>query len=416
MPHISQEPPITNRGVVNTLENEKTIDFKGEINNLGQFILFDWFQFTIHYEFSDFASGAIKENDKYYLTGYIIYNKVVRLFKDLFNINNSDILYENKGINGYTSCYYYNNIKMYVSDKMEMGINILMSGKGCRDFDRLGLDYKDLIISLKKYCTKYNRIDISIDDFTNNYFTLGKLKKSINKGLVVSKFRTYFYMHKGIIETNEILGDTIQFGSRASEVQITFYDKLKERINNNYLVADEIKYWVRTELRFRDKKINELLDRYISENISLNELAKGILYNYINFVDKSNDSNKCRWQTSNWWKEYLENINKLRFLPATLETTITRKKKWIDNTTSKSNFIVFLSELNDVNLDEYTTDYIFNYFKKGYSELTDKDIQLINDYRISKKLNPWTKEEIKDYINDLQDLILVKASELGVIK
>lgn len=61
-------------------------------------------------------------------------------------------------------------------------------------------------------------------------------------------------MRKGIIENNVILGDTLQFGSRASLVQITFYDKLQERKNNNYIVRDDVKYWVRTELRFRNEK------------------------------------------------------------------------------------------------------------------------------------------------------------------
>ena len=86
----------------------------------------------------------------------------------------------------------------------------------------------------------YNRIDIAIDDYTNKYFTLTKLKKYKDKGLILSKFLNLYHMGKICISTGESAGDTIQFGSKASEVQITFYDKLLERESQNYIIIDNI--------------------------------------------------------------------------------------------------------------------------------------------------------------------------------
>lgn len=405
MKNVSLGTPVTNRGVVMTKKEEETLYFKGEINDLTQFVFFDWFQFTIHLDFDDFKPVDFVNSDVDPST-----KKIYKLFKDLFNINENDLIYLDHGVNGYTCGYEYNNIKAYYNFKnYNMGINFILSGQGCREFDRLGLSYKELITKLNNnYIVKYNRIDISIDDFTNNYFTLDKIKKYVKNGLIVSKFRTSYNMNKIILKDYTSLGDTVQFGSRASLVQITFYDKLKERQNNNYLVADSIKYWVRCETRYRDEKASEILDLYVKENKTLNELVKGVLHNYIRFIDKpdNNDSKKNRWPLAKWYNAYLENIDKLKFLPPMLEPSITKKKSWIVNSTSKSNFMVLASELDNSKLDDNTLDYIFAYLQQGFERITDKDMQTINNYRLSKKMQPITRFFLEDYIRDFKDQII----------
>lgn len=415
MENNSLETPVTNRGVTCTIDNSKVFDFKGEINELGQYILFDWFQFTIPIKDDDnvntFEPVILyfkKFNEAEILNKLeFLKIKIYQLFKDLFNIEKQDLFFEDKGINGYSHCISYDNIRMYFSPSQpHMGINVLMSGQGCRDFDILGLDYKELVKKVNDLGGKYNRVDIAIDDFSNKYFSLSKIKYYIEHKLVISKFRTYFHMRKGIIENNVILGDTLQFGSRASLVQITFYDKLQERKNNNYIVRDDVKYWVRTELRFRNEKVSELFEYYLNST-SLNQFVKGVLGEYMRFLKKNeNDTNNRRWETVQWWTDYLENMNKIKFVPATLETSISRKKNWINDSTSKSAFMCLIADLPNLAVDDYTTDYLYQYFQLGFDKIKDKDLQLINTYRISKGKLPIEREQMEDYVRDFKDQII----------
>ena len=415
MENNSLEIPVTNRGVTCTIDNSKVFDFKGEINEFGQYILFDWFQFTIPIKDDDnvntFEPVILyfkKFNEAEILNKLeFLKIKIYQLFKDLFNIEKQDLFFEDKGINGYSHCISYDNIRMYFSPSQpHMGINVLMSGQGCRDFDILGLDYKELVKKVNDLGGKYNRVDIAIDDFSNEYFSLSKIKYYIEHKLVISKFRTYFHMRKGIIENNVILGDTLQFGSRASLVQITFYDKLQERKNNNYIVRDDVKYWVRTELRFRNEKVSELFEYYLNST-SLNQFVKGVLGEYMRFLKKNeNDTNNRRWETAQWWTDYLENMNKIKFVPATLETSISRKKNWINDSTSKSAFMCLIADLPNLAVDDHTTDYLYQYFQLGFDKIKDKDLQSINTYRISKGKLPIEREQMEDYVRDFKDQVI----------
>lgn len=286
-------------------------------------------------------------------------------------------------------------------------MHLLMSGQGCRDFDTLGLSYKDLIIAINERGGSYSRIDIAIDDFTNKYFTLKKLKRYVNNKQVKGKFRTYYSVRKGLIEDNVVLGDTLQFGSRASLVQITFYDKLKERVNNNYIVSDDVKYWFRTELRFRGERCAELFESYlVSEN--LNNFIKGVLYEHIDFLDKSNnDSNKWRWITAKWWTDYLENIDKIKFVPINFEASITKKRAWIKKSVEKSSAMCFFANMpTNVNLDDYIKNYFIESLINGVDKFEDSDVQVINIHRTSIGKKAFTKEVLNDYMRDLKDVII----------
>ena len=247
-----------------------------------------------------------------------------------------------------------------------------------------------------------------LDDYTNKYFTLTKLKKYKDKGLIASKFLNLYHMGKINIVKCESAGDTIQFGSKASEVQITFYDKLLERESQNYIVNNNIKYWTRCEVRFRHSKAKEIINILLNNNNDLNTTVKGVLHEYIRFLIKSEtDSNKRRWATAKWWLDYLENIDKLKFSTKNPERTITRKKAWIDKSVSKTYLQVLISTLGNIELDNHSSDFMKNVLVNGVETITDKDIELINEYRISNKLIPITKGQLYDYIRDVKDVLII---------
>ena len=75
-------------------------------------------------------------------------------------------------------------------------------------------------------------IDVSIDNFTNKYYSLNRVVKCIKNHEVVSRFRSCIQFAKEDLDSLENIGHTVWFGSRSSDVQFVFYDKLKERIYN----------------------------------------------------------------------------------------------------------------------------------------------------------------------------------------
>lgn len=400
----SLEPPPTNRGVENTLNTFENLIYKGKINNLGQFILFDWIQFTI---LEDYYSVL---DDK----GVFIYYRDIKdsafeLFEKFFGIGYSDLFFEYKGINGYNASISYKNIYCYYNvNRPDMGIHFKLSGQGCRDFEELNLDYITLFKNIYKFSFNFNRIDISIDDFTDKYFTLPGLLKYCKKGRVSSRFKSCLNIEKMSLSSTNNLGHTLQFGSKSSNIQITFYDKIKERISQGYVVENHIKFWTRTELRFRHESADLIICTILKDSSNINTIVKSILSEYIDFKNlSSNDSNISRISSALFWTDFLENVDSLKLNKYLPESSITKKANWLKNSVSKTNFMVYISQLDNLSVDEITSDYLLNFLNYGSDKFCYKDLLTINDYRRSHKLEPFTFDQVIDYINDIKEVALL---------
>lgn len=401
--------PLTNRGVANTLNSVQNLDNKGldgkYPNGLKNFILIDWFQATIldmNYDI-DYTSGEVRG-------ALSVRHDVVDLFEKLFGIDPTQLVFEYVGVNGYNANYHYENIYiMWNTSRPEMGVHIKMSGQGCRDFESLELDYIDFFRKINTHYINYNRIDISIDQFNDDYFTLPKLEYYIRNNLVCSKFRSALNIEKiNLSKKDDSLGHTIQFGSKASNIQVTFYDKLKERQSKNIEVLQNLKFWTRTEVRYRHECCKQVINLLLTSNEynTLNDIIKSTLRDYISFkVNNSNDSNLSRRPEVEWWYLFLENINYLEITNYLPESSITKKANWLDKSCARSNFIVYLSKLDNLKTDDMTDMYLIKFLQKGSVNFNYNELQAINNYRISKKLEPFTISELKDYIGDLNELI-----------
>ena len=359
-------------------------------------VIIDWFQITIFPE-KNYA-------DSYQIFHYaaIVDNIVIKLFKELFGLEFNNLTKEQRGFNGYDVRYTYNNIQIMInSNREDMGVNILLSGKGCRDFESLDIGWRELFDKIKEFEFNVNRIDIAIDTFTNKYFTLQSIYNNIKLGLCCSKFKQYMKIQSGMVGENKILGYQIQFGSKTSNIEITFYDKRLERASAGYMVDKNIKYWYRCEIRFRHEFALEIFNNFLQ--LGYQDYIRGILYNYIDFKIYSKDKNISRRPTATWWLNFVDDVNKVKLFNKSSDTSITKKKIWIDDGTSKSQLMVYIAELDKLRLDNLTNDYLLHVLKEGVEKITDKDINLINDHRIRKKLVPFTKDEIYDYIKSIYE-------------
>lgn len=383
----SYSTPITNRGVVNTENGNfcpKVSQSRCTLVNNNIKMCIDWVQATI-----------------------FNYDKTIYdLFKELFNINSSNVFFEVKGLYGYDKCYSYKDIKIYTSSiRDDMGYHLLISGSACRQVEDLNVSFIDLFKKIRSYNGHFTRLDIAIDNFTQDYFTMNKVRKSIKNNGVVSRFKNSIEFIKTELESNGNKGYTIWFGSRASKIQVVFYDKLKERESHNQIVSDNIKHWCRLEIRFRDEYSSEVVANLIEKDFNL--YIKSILMNYIKFVDlDSNESNRSRKKLIFWWNDFLDNVPAVRLYNNNYVASISKKRDWLNNSTSRTNAMVLLSSIDNLSLDKISCDYLVEYFTNGFKDIDNKDLQFINEYRVKNGLVPIKLEDFKYIIGDIKDFLL----------
>jgi len=376
-------------------------------NNLGQFAIFDWLEFTIFYDIGTYVDYYDLDKKKSYISETEIDYRVYLLIKDLFGLYSDKITHEKRGRNGYTDLYNYKNINIWTTTNAQMGIHIEITGQGCRDLEDLHINLFSFLNKLNRdYRVKYSRIDLSIDDFTNDYYDLKKIQYYLKNRLISTRLRTFYNTTSGIVETYDLLGHTLQFGSKAGLIHITFYDKLKERRANNYIVSDNIKYWTRTEIRFRNEKAKEVVD-HIIERREINSIIKGVLKHYIRFLYKDKITNqKYRLKTVSWWNDFIGNVDSLQLMSPQVYTSIQKKEAWITDDCSKSLFMVYCSKLETTKLDPVTIEFLRKQLVNGCNKITTRDLTLINQERINNDLMPFTEDDIKEILRQLKIVIL----------
>lgn len=406
----SKKPPFTNRGVERT-ENSTQTSVNAEKNA----------NFTENQDFNQ------KREDTYLLVDWIqatIMNdnlNIYSLFKELFNIDTRLIVKEAKGFFGYDTTFSYKDIKIMTAEyrKLEglqdMGYHIYISGQGCRDLEDLKVDYQKLFQKLLDYGARFTRLDISIDDFSKKYFTIPLIRKAVKNGDVVTRFRNSIEFLKTKLVDGTNNGYTIWFGSRASNIQIVFYDKLKERESQDYIVSNDVSFWIRLECRFRNFNANQMATNFAS--LDFNEFKNfyiGVVSNYLRFVvNNPKDKNKRRWKTVAWWQNFVEDIPRISLQTINVESTILKKRNWLMNTVSRNNFMVLVSDMEFLSVDDILGSYLYEFLKEGMGRVNDHDIQYINDLRIKKGLVTVNKEEFYEFLYEVKEQL--EEKKVGIL-
>ena len=211
--------------------------------------------------------------------------------------------------NGYTHRHHFGGVSIsFVDGDMSHvgGFYLLdMSGQGCRTFETYGHGDYDKIFHLVRTQEgkpkamqdhRLTRLDVAFDDMTG-IFSIDQICDKTRLEEFVSRIQRY----ESIYGSN---GNSVNFGSKGSNVFIRIYDKARERGFTNGL------HWVRCELQLRKENacgfVCKLADHLLSE------LYCGVLKNYLSFREPNeNDSNKRRWEESPWWSDFLNNARSI---------------------------------------------------------------------------------------------------------
>lgn len=241
-----------------------------------------------------------------------------------------------KGMMGYKSQTAFDNIKVLFDGKEDMGVHVILSGKGCRQYET-----KESILWLLDRINenkgKLTRIDIALDDFKGNLIPFKKIKKDIIKGNIITKWKSSLEYNKR--DTNgKMLGETISLGSRTSDTYLRIYDKALEQGHDGI--------WNRIELEIKKKNAEEIQN--ILNEYTVATIFKGVLNNYLRIVQPhETDTNKSRWKTQPYWEKLINGIDKIKLTQKKEEKSIDEKKEWIKKQVGPTMAIVSILENGD---------------------------------------------------------------------
>jgi phage replication initiation protein len=269
---------------------------------------------------------------------------VEKIIKDILKLDISFFTKNDFGFCGYKYSFQFNDIFVFYNgefDERGMGVNIQMTGKGCRQFDfylktqkRTWKDFFKDCFKLESTCN-FSRLDVSIDD-TKVYFKVPQLVKKIKSGEIVSKFKHSYNFEKIKNSDGSNAGTTLYMGSPTSNVRFRFYEKNYEEAFKKGVEVEEIGDWNRYEIQMRDENATRCAE-VLSKDDNILYIVKSVLNQYVRFVNKdSSDSNKWRWKVWRNWKKFIEDSGKLSLYIKPEPKTFEETYRWLMKQTSNS--------------------------------------------------------------------------------
>lgn len=254
-----------------------------------------------------------------------------------------------KGANGYSKVYRLKgySISLMAEGNEGMGIHVVVTGSAIED---MLLHYRKTLVTSTPFgraieMSNFNstimleflrdvkrigwltRLDLAVDDFGGQFFSVDDFREHLNNLEVVSKFRTFRDVYESTL-ARESTGHTIYLGSRQSEVMLRIYDKQLEQNRKAEKEEDKIQCpWVRWELELKDQRANIAAD-YLIKRMSLGEVITEILNNYVRVVNLD-DSNRSRCSVNPIWERFICTVKKLALYVKEAKKTIEEKRKWI---------------------------------------------------------------------------------------
>ncbi|WP_086348654.1 replication initiation factor domain-containing protein [Candidatus Enterococcus clewellii] len=336
--------PSTNRGV--TCAKEEYLH-----------VLIDWCQLTI------------KEYDV-----RTICHELLNIPFDLFRDDNR------KGIKGYHASYCYDDIRILESSGVnaENGIQLLMSGQGCRNYEMFleanGETWFDFFERCLIYCSNVPRLDLAIDDY-KTYFKIATLKKMAKNGNTVGRLRVGREDGSFALKDGETKGETLNIGSRSGKIFMVFYEKNYEQAAKLGLDTEEpLPKWNRYEIRFRQEKAVAAMKELITSR-KIDEVAFSILNESIRFVvpfEDKEDKDKRRWPLWTPWAWFMKDTKKLKLSIEPKRKTLEKLLVWLAKAVAPSLWVI--REIDRICGTDQLKSLIDN------AAITDKHKQMVIDY------------------------------------
>ncbi|MFI3886749.1 replication initiation factor domain-containing protein [Streptococcus parauberis] len=193
----------------------------------------------------------ISKDDNKQLTASIDYLRVrfrtcqfQRIINEVMGLGNKPFISEVYSRYGYTGFESFNHINLYYAvDDDQQGTLIEMTGQGCREFEwylineqkrswtdffkkcyEFSSSFEDKHFDRKDF-VRFTRIDIALDEHYSEIgnYDLGRLNEKKEAGLISRKAKKYRFIDGESNKKSD--GKTIYFGTRQSDIMLSFYEK-----------------------------------------------------------------------------------------------------------------------------------------------------------------------------------------------
>lgn len=290
-----------------------------------------------------------------------------------------------KGIAGHELIAGFDNIKILkpTGNAQYEGFQVLMSGSGCRDYERfLTMNQETWFDFLERVC-RYNvnfpRIDLAIDD-RKPYLNIPELIDMKNQGLISSQLQNISENRSDRLkeEELEVKGKSFYIGSKNSDFRIVFYEKGYEQAEKFGKELD--KNWNRYELRFRRKKAARLVQELLKDR-DVARIALSVLNDKVRFLQKPENSRGTRkrlYPTYPAWKEFMKGVGKIKLTMQPQEKTLDKTWNWL--TTCVSPSLKLFEEIGKLD----NRDYIELLLENG--RMNDTQQRIYEEYKKSSQL------------------------------
>lgn len=300
-----------------------------------------------------------------------------------------------RGLNGYSKQRACGDIRILYAGQANMGIHVMMSGQGCRQFETYyELTWEQLMYRVREVGGKWARLDLAVDDIRYNgekpYWSVRQLVRKIKRNECRSKFKTGLRLEGLNLGTGESTGDTLYAGSPQSMIKVRIYEKDCERVKAGMMLEDDLTAWNRLELELKDDRADSAV-RFLLEGLQAGEIAVGILAHYVDMVDRqADDDNKARWPRSAFWQSYLDSIGKLRLAARAPDRTIDSKRAWLERQMAPT-----LSQVLYAG-GSFDLDDIVALIEQGWERMTEAQWEQAERYRQElEKLTEEQREQLK---------------------
>lgn len=197
--------------------------------------------------------------------------------------------------------------------KFNAGSCVEMSGQGCREYESFGRgDWTFLLAYIYKSCIdselqfNISRLDLAYDDFSG-VLDIQKIAMQAWNMEFTSKLSRVSVISDMSKQDENVRGISITHGSKSSNTFMRIYDK---RVERNRL---DLEHWVRWEIQLRsDSAFGALRVAFEeSENMPLGSFFGGLILQYVQYRDRGDDSNKSRWQYSEWYLDFVSTLDRI---------------------------------------------------------------------------------------------------------
>ena len=273
-------------------------------------------------------------------------------------------------------------------DRPEMGIHVRINSGSLH---LTGLSPLGILNRVLDWSGRITRIDIAFDD-RDGLLDIGRMYEKLLAGEVSTRFRRVARIVGAELIDRKKTGDTVNVGSRSSNAFIRMYDKKKEMESRGKDVMG-IKKWTRVELEMKKEKAHyfaTLLANTARQKTALTvgQLCSSLLLGLLDFkVPDELDTNKSRWETVDWWREFVGAKEKLRLAIPKDQKTLNDTKRWVETQVATSLAMIMLSHADDNGESGY--DFIMNSIQKGQFKMNvaqQKRLNLYNAQQEAKKV------------------------------